>query len=45
VEPERVQAETGWDLKIAPDLTITPLPSQGDLSIIREYDPQGFWTR
>jgi glutaconate CoA-transferase, subunit B len=45
VEPEQVRAETGWDLKIAPDLTITPLPSKEDLSIIREYDPQGFWTR
>jgi glutaconate CoA-transferase, subunit B len=45
VEPDQVRAATGWDLKIAPDLSITPRPVAEDLSIIREYDPKGFWTK
>jgi glutaconate CoA-transferase subunit B len=42
---EDVQANTGWALKLAPDLGPTPAPSADELRIIRECDPQGFWTR
>jgi glutaconate CoA-transferase subunit B len=43
--PESVRANTGWDLKVAPDVAETPAPTAGELAIIRRYDPQGFWTR
>jgi glutaconate CoA-transferase subunit B len=42
---DSVRAETGWDLKIAPDVSETLAPSARELEIIRRYDPQGFWTR
>lgn len=41
---EQVEEETGWDLAKAPVLTITVPPSDQDLTIIRQYDPNGFWT-
>ncbi|MBI5606990.1 MAG: CoA-transferase [Deltaproteobacteria bacterium] len=44
ISSDQVKDETGWDLKISPDLTQTPLPTAQDLSIIRQYDPRGFWT-
>ena len=40
-----VRANTGWDLRIAPDACETPAPTPDELRIIRECDPQGFWTR
>ncbi len=40
-----VQANTGWALRLAPDLAPTPAPTADELRIIRECDPQGFWTR
>jgi glutaconate CoA-transferase subunit B len=43
--PDAVQANTGWELKVAPDVAETPAPTAGELEIIRRYDPQGFWTR
>lgn len=42
---ESVRAETGWDLRVAPDVQETPPPTDQELAIIRRYDPQGFWTR
>jgi glutaconate CoA-transferase, subunit B len=39
-----VQANTGWELHLDRDLRPTPAPTSEELSIIREYDPQGFWT-
>jgi len=42
---ESVRAETGWDLRVAPDVRETPPPTDEELAIIRRYDPQGFWTR
>jgi glutaconate CoA-transferase subunit B len=40
-----VQANTGWPLRLAPALAPTPAPTDDELRIIRECDPQGFWTR
>ncbi len=40
-----VKAQTGWELRVAPDAHETPSPTQDELRIIRECDPQGFWTR
>lgn len=40
-----VRANTGWDLQVAEDVRETPPPTAEELHIIREYDPEGFWTR
>ncbi len=42
---EEVRACTGWDLRVAPDAHETPPPTAEELRIIRECDPEGFWTR
>jgi glutaconate CoA-transferase subunit B len=42
---ENVRAQTGWDLRVAPDVAETPTPTANELAIVRECDPQGFWTR
>ncbi len=42
---EEVQANTGWPLCLSPELAPTPPPTADELRIIRECDPQGFWTR
>ena len=41
---DEVRANTGWDLKVAPDLSETVPPSDAELVQIRRYDPDGFWT-
>lgn len=43
-EPEEVVAATGWDLRVAEDLSETEAPSAEELAILRRYDPEGFWT-
>jgi glutaconate CoA-transferase subunit B len=46
VEVDQVKQNTGWDLKIRPDLAITLPPSQEELRIIREeLDPQGIYLK
>ena len=42
--PSDVAAQTGWALRASPDLAPTPEPAAEELRIIREYDPEGFWT-
>ena len=42
---ESVRAQTGWPLRVAPDACETPTPTAGELAIVRECDPKGFWTR
>jgi glutaconate CoA-transferase subunit B len=39
-----VRANTGWDLRVADDVGETPIPTLGELDILRRFDPQGFWT-
>jgi glutaconate CoA-transferase subunit B len=39
-----VRTETGWDLRVAADVTETPAPTAEELAHIRRLDPQGFWT-
>jgi len=43
--PDIVRAHTGWDLQVASDARETLPPTPDELRIIRECDPQGFWTR
>jgi glutaconate CoA-transferase subunit B len=42
---ERIRDETGWPLRVAADVRETARPPNEVLRMIREYDPQGFWTR
>jgi glutaconate CoA-transferase subunit B len=42
---EDVKKNTGWPLKVAPNVTQTPAPTEEELAILRRFDPQGFWTR
>lgn len=42
--PEHVRESTGWTLRVSPSLHVTQGPSPEELAIIREYDPEGFWT-
>lgn len=45
VDETAVRAETGWLLQVARDLSTIPPPSEAELTLIRRYDPKGFWTR
>jgi len=40
-----VKANTGWGLRLATEVKVTLEPSAAELGAIREYDPQGFWTK
>jgi glutaconate CoA-transferase subunit B len=44
VSEEEVRAETGWELKAAPEVVETPAPSEDELAWIRRLDPDGHWT-
>jgi glutaconate CoA-transferase subunit B len=38
---EEVKACTGWDLKISPNVGITPEPTAGELEALRSVDTTG----
>jgi glutaconate CoA-transferase subunit B len=40
-----VRRQTGWPLRLAPELGETPPPTAEELAMIRRFDPEGFWTR
>lgn len=42
--PAEIEAHTGWRLRYEDDLSPTPSPSGEELRLIRQYDPDGFWT-
>jgi glutaconate CoA-transferase subunit B len=44
VTVDDLKANTGWNVKISPDVRPTPEPSESELTAIREYDREGFWT-
>jgi len=44
VSVDDVLANTGWKLRVASDVTLTPEPNAAELRAIREYDTKGFWT-
>ena len=46
IEVEQVRENTGWDLKVAPQLQATQPPSAEELSILREeLDPDGIYLK
>lgn len=45
IRVEDVLGNTGWPLRVADDLHITPEPSDSELAVIREIDPHHFWTK
>lgn len=45
VTVEEVQANTGWKLKVAPQLRITEPPSEEELRLLRELDPQKIYLK
>ncbi len=44
VAVEQILENTGWALKLSPDLKETPAPTADELTLLREFDPEGFWT-
>jgi len=41
---EDVKANTGWPLKVSPDLKQTPAPTDVELKKLGQFDPAGYWT-
>jgi glutaconate CoA-transferase subunit B len=41
---EDVCQNTGWQLKVASEVTRTPAPGPEELAVIRRFDPRGYWT-
>jgi glutaconate CoA-transferase subunit B len=41
---DEVGAATGWPLRVSPHVSATPDPTPEELAMIRDYDPEGFWT-
>jgi len=39
VDPEQARANTGWELRLAPDLRTTQAPTWEELHILRTFDP------
>ena len=42
---EHVLANTGWPLRVATKLDHTPTPSRKELAMLKQFDPQGYWTK
>jgi glutaconate CoA-transferase subunit B len=41
---EEIRENTGWEITVSDEIDATPEPTTRELRIIREYDPDGFWT-
>ena len=44
VTVEMVQEQTGWPVRISAQLSRTPPPTRQELSTLRRFDPDGYWT-
>jgi len=44
VDADAIRANTGWPIDVPPACPRTPVPTADELRLIRECDPQGFWT-
>ncbi len=40
IDPEQARQNTGWELKVAENLRMTPAPTEEELRILRDFDPQ-----
>jgi len=45
IRVEEVLSCTGWALRVSDNLAETPEPSEAELGVIREIDPNHFWTK
>jgi glutaconate CoA-transferase subunit B len=44
VTVDTVRENTGWPLKMAEDLSTTPVPTESELKILDRFDPDRYWT-
>jgi glutaconate CoA-transferase subunit B len=44
VNADAVRDNTGWPLKVAVELAETPEPTAEELAMLKQFDPQGYWT-
>jgi glutaconate CoA-transferase subunit B len=44
VTAAQVVENTGWPLKVTPDLKETPAPTEAEVAMLHQFDPEGFWT-
>jgi glutaconate CoA-transferase subunit B len=44
VSIDRIKNETGWPLRISPEVHETAPPDANELGAVRKYDPKGVWT-
>jgi len=42
---DEVLAETGWPLQVSDAVSETSAPTGAELTAIKQFDPNGFWTR
>lgn len=40
---EEVKSQTGWPMRVTPDLGGTPEPTREELDVLRRFDPDGMW--
>ncbi|MBK6662722.1 MAG: hypothetical protein IPG47_08175 [Thermoflexaceae bacterium] len=43
MDPDIVRLETGWDLRVAPNITEVPPPTGEELTLLRRLDPHHFY--
>ena len=44
VSADAVKANTGWPLKVDGELAQTPEPTEEELAMLKQFDPEGYWT-
>jgi glutaconate CoA-transferase subunit B len=44
VSVDQIKRETGWPLRIGPEVHVTVAPNPEELAAVRKYDPKGVWT-
>jgi glutaconate CoA-transferase subunit B len=44
VAVEEIRNETGWSLRVSPEIRETAPPTEAELTAVRKYDPKGVWT-
>ena len=42
---DEVVAETGWPLQVSDEVSETSAPTSSEITAIRQFDPEGFWTQ